>query len=690
MISLKTIKQALVKKYLYHINKDDNDLERLRARIEIVREGILTSPSDQTLEKGLELIVNDVTGLLFKDGEFNSVSEKELSVVTTLCNSLVEISGFTSKHNRGIYFSSQRYLFNISFYLFSHPNYKELFNFKWRMRDVGRVDITEILYDLAERQNMSPRPTGDVTAEGEFCRNIFDAIYYKSESIGFNRDGLDDAFTLWKNICHSSAKINPSRLKALYENLRDSATHYHVDDIERPCIHPEPPWFQDWLSLFLNLKPSIYSYQDYQNAYNSLNGMPASGEWAKFSVETIRPEEQQLSSWQLEDLQASCIQSTALKSIGYLFGVIAVYGRWGELKECWYSSQPSDASVSYLSHGFFNRNLSKFCRWMIDNISGQDAIFFVGRHSLNKNIFKTCLIILAEELNSNTASILPMHSKSLIEIPKAITVVEGLLLNLDLIEDESVIKAFEWKVSSTDLRDKVEQVLKNTLDILDSNLNDALLACTPDNNDSEDLALKYQAWDKTNKDFIKQLDISSWEGQVISNNSLAEMTHLKVERNNVGASYYLSKKSGRPLFGMHFGGRQLAIKLQQRIGVELQFSARNYEDIPLKNDGKVFVSNKDIDENGYGKIIKSLGRKTRIIKGDFTHSFIAIAGSVELKIYQWPDMPWSSDENPVAIYGFLNIDERIKSNSSIYYKLNIINPLGIKKLDFSAISEGTH
>jgi hypothetical protein len=144
---------------------------------------------------------------------------------------------------------------------------------------------------------------------------------------------------------------------------------------------------------------------------------------------------------------------------------------------------------------------------------------------------------------------------------------------------------------------------------------------------------------------------------------------------------------------MNFGGRELAKKLKVRIGLFLQDYSQVDKNESLEGLERVFISKKDMKKYGIRKILGSLSEgfdKPKIVQGDFTHSFIIMTGSIELKIFQWPDMPWSSDDDPVTVYGFLNLDERIKSTSSIYYKLNIINPLGIKKLDFSEISEGTH
>ncbi len=686
MISLDKIKTKLLNLKNYKSLKNKVDLEKLRARIEIVREGIILSPSDQTLEKGLNLLVSDVTAIFYKDGLFFPFTEKKLSLVTSLCRSLVEISDFTSRHNRGIYFSSQRLLHNISFYLLSHPDYEKLFRHSWDSNTEDRVEITRILYDLAERQNMNPRPTGDVTAEGEFSGRIFDIINYKIYSITPNKVGLKDAFQLWKDHCRSSATINPSRLKYLYENLRDAATHNYIHDIDRPYIYPEPAWFQDWLSLFVKLKPSIYMLEDYQDAYNSLNGIQANGEWASISIMAKNSVFQEISSWKLEDIQAACIQSTALNSIGYLFGVIALYGRWRELKDCWYSTQPVYASALFCSHDFFNRNLPSFCNWMIANIAEQDdAVFFVGRHSLNKNILKACIVLVADELNSNTLAALPMASNSVVEINKAVVVVQGLLLHVELIEDVNVRLAFDWKDSSDVLRNKVDLVLKNTLDNLNSNLSKALLACIPCPTDPEDLEIKYGAWGETNEKFIEELDPSSWGKNVFSKTALAEMTHLGTKKEDVGASYYLSKNSQRRLFDMNFGGRELARILKERIGFDLQYVVKREGVLPVNDRVKIFLSKNDLDCYGFNKIIDKLGRNynySGIIKGDFESSFIVSPGSIELKVYQWPDMPWSFDDKPVVIYGFLDLSERIKSNSSIYYKLKVINPLGVYKLNF--------
>lgn len=683
MNSLEIFKEKINKKIQVITSNNGNQLEKLRARIEIVREGIFISPSDQTLERGLSLLVSDVTKLLHSENDINSISEKELSVVTSLCNSLIEINEFTSKNNRTMYFSSQRYLFDIASYLFAHPNYTELFDFTWNVKEVDRVEITQILYGLAEKQNMNPRPSGDVTSEGEFCGNIFNGYLYKSKNLGYNSDGLRDAFKLWKDLCSSAAEINTTRLKALFINLRDSATHNFIHDINQPYIYPEPDWFQDWLSLFLTLKPSIYSFQDYQNAYKSLNGIPADGKWAKFSAESVTSDYKQLHPLEMSDIYSACIQATALESIGHMFGVIALYNRWNELKECWYSSQPSDADAHFCSHEFFNRKLPAFCQWMVVSVSNDNGVgFFIDRHSLNRNIFKTCVVLIAEELNLVDISVLPMPRGTLSEIQGSKAVVRKLIENIEMVEDINVGMAFDWGESRKDVREKVDRILGGTLENLEESYTKSLSKCIPNNECSEDLELKYEAWEKTNNSFLSQFNPVAWGDSIIAKTNLDGMNNLTFERDNVGAAYYLSKKSGQRLYDMQFGGRQLAMKLQQRIGSELQHIAQNFEGVHLKDMGNIFISNIDWDKYAFNRKNEILNRSSSIIRGDFLHSFIVTPGSIELKIFQWPDMPWSTENNPVVVYGFLDINKKIESNSSVYYKINIINPSGIKRINF--------
>ncbi|WP_156941192.1 hypothetical protein [Cobetia crustatorum] len=88
-----------------------SDLEKLKARIEVSREGLVNNPLDIDLETTITELRLEVVTLIYSGSWVNPLPESHKIIVDIFILSFNEVASVAKRNNRGLYFSAQRSVF---------------------------------------------------------------------------------------------------------------------------------------------------------------------------------------------------------------------------------------------------------------------------------------------------------------------------------------------------------------------------------------------------------------------------------------------------------------------------------------------------------------------------------------------------------------------------------------------------
>jgi len=661
-------------------------LDKLKARIDVVREGLVSNPLDVDLEMTIKELMLEVRRLIFDKKWIIPLPINNWFVIINFILSLNEVSASARKNNRNLNFSAQRSVFVILGYIFNHPQYSELCHQSSYAGEDNVFDLIQTMFSEAERQNYDPCLFGDLYAEGEWVSNIMGRMTFKLH-YSPNQDGLISALSLWENFVSYSARSNPDRIPKLFKNMKEATTSNLYGHLSTPNMLSESVAFQSWREMFEDIKTfRISTLKQCEAAFKVLHGEEVDGDWAVFNG--AFGEESQFIFGELpeiEDVWLECIQASVFDSIAFMYGVCAFNDLWKELRECWYLSQPEDADAIYCDHQFFCRNPEAFSHWACDHVVSVDRTIF-ERHDLKVNIALACTVLIGDMLNNGVTPSFSFDAIANAEkLERFITLLQA---KSEIITRESVRTAFGWStIEASRLKLKVDGFLASELDRCKQYIADSLKKCIPnitinsiDRNLNEgDRELVYEAWNQTNQNFWKFLCRIHAVRVSLSRSLLPNIIQVPFKAHE---SYYLSKKSGKKIHGHDFAGKYVAEKLKARVAQSLIAMALG----PLSKavaDCTWFISKDDWNETGWNRLKAMYGFNSNLdnsIKVQGKQSFVVEKDAAELVLHEWTNMPWSGGEYPVVVYGFTDFSDFTTGVSSLYYELKILNPSGIHLL----------
>ncbi|MFT4739615.1 MAG: hypothetical protein ACI9L9_000388 [Marivirga sp.] len=671
----------------FSVTSHERYLDKLKARIDVVREGLVSNPLDVDLETTIIELRQEVRKLIFDKKWTNPLPISNWLVVMNFILSLNEVSASARKNNRSLNFSAQRSAFSILGYIFNHPQYLELCD-KWSSEGSDNIfDVIQTMYSEVERQNYDPCLYGDLYAEGEWVSRIMGYMSFKLSKFSPSQEGLTSALGLWENLVSSSANSNPDRIPKLFENIKEATTSNLYGHLRTPFMYPGTEVFQSWKKMFEDIKPfRISTLKQHVAAVKVLHGEEVEGDWAvfngafgegsQFMVETLP---------KIEDIWFECIQGSVFDSIAYMYGVCAFNDLWKELRKCWYLSQPEDADATYCDHQLFSRDPQAFSTWISDHIVPMDRTIH-DRHDLKIHMAAACTVLIGEMLNTGRPPSFGYDSIAKAEdLERFIRVLKG---KSKMINRESVKIAFGWDNSEANsVKLKVDEFLASELVRCQQHIANSLKNCIPNitintvdrSLNKGDRELVYEAWEKTNKNFWSFFSIAPAIKVSFSKNILPEIIQMPF---NAHESYYLSERSGKKLHGLDFGGSSVAASLTHRVAQKLNAIARSQVS-NIAADSTWFISEDDWNTKGRDQLKARYGfdfhsDKSITVRGK--QSFVVEKETAELVLHEWTFMPWSGGEHPVVVHGFTEFSEFTTGVSSLYYQFNVLNPSGIQKL----------
>lgn len=660
-------------------------LDKLKARIDVVREGLASNPMDVDLESTIGELTNEIRLLILDVKWINPLPTNDWLVVRNFILSLNGVATSARKKNRSLNFSAQRSVFLILGYIFNHPQYSELCD-KWSFTNKDNIfDVIQTMYSEAERQNYDPCLFGDLYAEGEWVSDIMGLLNLKLR-YSPNQQGLSSALGLWESFISYSAKSNPDRIPKLFNNIKQAATNNYAC-LPTPIMLSNNFAFCRWRKMFKEMKPRISTLKQHEAAFRVLHGEIVDGDWAAFNGDF--EDGSQFMSGTLprsEDVWSVCIQGSVFDSIAYMYGVCAFNNLWKELRECWYLSQPEDADAHYCDHQLFSRNPEAFSGWINDHIIPLDRTID-ERHDLKVHIAAACTVLIGDILNTGGGSFSFRFD--------AITKAEELERFITILKTKSVIivkdpvrTAFDWDICEANrVKLRVDNFLDSELVRCKQYITDSLKKCIPDttintvdmNFNKGDRELVYEAWNQTNQNFWKSFSRVPAIRVSFSRNLLPNIIQIPFKAHE---SYYLSEKSGKKIHGLDFDGAKVAWHLNNKIAQSLEAMASR----PVSKvaaDSTWFISEYDWNEEGLSRLQAKYDFNSHLdkyIRVSGNQSFIVEKEAAELVLHEWTFMPWLEEGSPVVIYGFTEFSEFTTGVSSLYYEFSILNPSGVHHL----------
>lgn len=657
-------------------------IDKLKARIDVVREGLVSNPLDVDLQTTINELMSEVTRLIYNKNWITPLPTKHWLVIINFILSLNEISQAARKANRSLNFSAQRASFVVLGYVFNHPQYEQLCD--RRSNDKANdFDVIQTMYSEAERQNYDPLLFVDLYAEGEWISKIMGHMAIKFRSSP-NQEGLHSALNLWENFVSLSAKSNPDRIPKLFENIKEAATsNLHGGQI-MPLLHPVTEEFKSWQKMFKEIQLfRISNLKQNENAIRVLHGQDVDGEFAIFNGAFDEDSKFFANSLpEIEDIWFECIQGSVFDSLAYLYGVCAFHDLWKQLRECWYLSQPEDADAIYCDHPFFTRDSQAFIDWITNHIVPMERITH-DRHNMKVHIAGACIVLMGDILNTKGQPSFRFETiENSEQLERFITLLKS---KTEIIHRESVRNAFGWDFFEANcVKSKVDDFLGSELDRCRQFVTDSLKRCIPNitinSNDMNlnrgDRELVYEAWNQTNQNFWRTLNRVSAFKLSFSRNILQDAIHFQFTSHE---SYYLCERSGKRIYEHDFFGEVVATKLIASVTQKLKAIARCHVN-KVNKDATWFICEIDWNKRGWDRLKEKYGfdfgsGNTIHIGGE--QSFVAEKDSTELILHERVLLPWSEGKFPVIVYGFTDFSEFTTGVSSIYYQLKVLNPAGI-------------
>jgi len=671
----------------FSVTSHERYLDKLKARIDIVREGLVSNPLDGDLETTIMELRQEVTKLVFDLKWINPLPIGNWLVVVNFILSLNEVSASARKNNRSLNFSAQRSAFSILGYIFNHPQYFKLCD-KWSSEESHNIfDVIQTMYSEVERQNYDPSLYGDLYAEGEWVSRIMGSMTFQLNKYSPSQEGLSSALSLWESLISSSASNNPDRIPKLFENIKEATTSNLYGYLRTPIMYPETAVFQSWKKMFEDTKPfRISTLKQHVAAFKVLHGEEVEGEWSVFNG-AFGEESQFLAGRlpEIEDIWFECIQGSVFDSIAYMFGVCAYHNLWRELRKCWYLSQPEDADATYCDHPLFSRNPQAFSSWINDHIVPMDRTIH-ERHDLKGYIAAACTVLIGDMLNTGRSP--SFEFNSIVKTEKLERFITELQNRSKIINQKPVRNAFGWDSSeAASIKSKVEDFLISELDKCKQFINNALKKCIPDitfhptdrNLNSGDRDLVYEAWNQTNQNFWRSFIMEPAIKVSFASSIFPDNIHIPFK---AAESYYLSKKSGKRIHRLDFSGAHVANQLNYCITQKLSAMARSPVS-KIEAGSTWFISENDWNENGLKQLKAKYSfdlNSDKYIKVSGEKSYIVEKEAAELVLHEWTFMPWAEGERPVVVHGFTDFAEFATGVSSIYYQFRICNPSGVQNL----------
>ncbi len=671
----------------FSITSHERYLDKLRARIDVVREGLVSNPLDVDLETTIHELMIEVRHLIFDKKWINPLPTNNWLVIINFILSLNEISASARKNNRSLNFSAQRSVFLILGYIFNHPQHSELCD-KWSAKESDNIfDVIQTMFSEVELQNYEPRLYGDLYAEGEWVSYIMGSMTFSLRNYSPSQEGLTSALRLWENLVSYSASSNPDRIPKLFENIKEASTSNLYGYLQTPVMYPETEVFQSWKKMFKDIKPPrISTLNQHEAALKVLRGKEVEGDWAVFNgafeegsqfIAGTLPE--------IEDVWYECIQGSVFDSIAYMYGVCAFYDLWKELRKCWYLSQPEDADASYGDHQLFSRDPQAFSNWISDHIVLMDRTTH-DRHDLKIHMAAACTVLIGEMLDTGRPP--SFGNDSIVKAENLERFIPALKNKSEIIKREPVRTAFGWDpCKANQIKLNVDKFLDSELDRCKQYLTDSLNNCIPNitintankNLNRGDRELVYVAWNQTNQNFWKAFSSLPAFKISFSRTVLPEIIQVRFKAHQ---SYYLSTKSGKSIHGHDFAGHKVANRLTNKLVQRLQPMARNQVS-EIVADSTWFISEADCSIEGWDRLKAMYGfnfDSEKYVKVGGKQSFIVEKEAAELVLHEWTFMPWSGGVHPVVVHGFIEFSEFTSGVSSLHYQFRILDSSGIKKL----------
>ncbi|MGC3873743.1 hypothetical protein ACPF7Z_10775 [Halomonas sp. GXIMD04776] len=454
-----------------------------------------------------------------------------------------------------------------------------------------------------------------------------------------------------------------------------------------PIILSNSAKFKLWQQKLEGVEPfRVTTMRHCESAYRVLHGEVVDGEWAVFNG-AFGEETQFIAGTlpKIEDVWAVCIQGSVFDSIAYMYGVCAFNDLWQEIRECWYLSQPEDADAIYCDHQFFSRNPQAFASWISDHVIQMDRTIY-ERHDFKVHVAAACTVLIGDMLN---AGVSPSFIFGTIAKAEELERFISLLNNKkDILLRESVRAAFCWDYSEAkSIRSKVDDFLDSELLRCKKYIADSLKRCIPNISihsadrdfNRGDRELVYDAWNQTNQNFWTYFSVSPGVKVSFSRSVFPDVVQVGFKAHE---SYFLSVRSGKRLHGLDFAGIEVARQLINQIAQKLKATAGCLVS-DIGKDCTWFISEEDWNVQGWDRLKTRYGFDNHsdcTVRVGGKQSFVVEKDAAELMLHAWEFMPWSGGEYPVAVYGFTEFSEFTTGVSSVYYKLNVLNPSGIHLL----------
>lgn len=663
--------------------KQKHDLDQLKARIDIVREGLISNPLDIELETTINELTHEVRHLIFTENWVIPIPNNSWTVVRSFILSLNEVSASARNNNRSLHFTAQRSVFYLLGYIFNHPHFSELCERNFFDDNGNTFNIIQIMYGEVERQNHTPNLFGDLYAEGEWISAImgFMAVKHRDSP---NQKGLISALSLWESVISYSAISNSSRIPRLFKNIKEAATSNLYGYLSMPLLHPETDAVKTWKKKFTEISPpKISTLKHHEDAFKVLHGEKVDGDWASLNGsfgESLNFLGMELPD--IEDVWCECIQGSVFDSMAYMYGVCAYSDSWKELKACWYLSQPDDANAQYCDHQLFTRDPHEFSQWISNHAASIDRTID-ERHDLKVHIAAACTVLIGEMLDNGQSISFQLTSIASTEKLEQFLIL--LRTKLNTITKQLVMDAFGWSAfKAGKIKLKVDKLLAIELANCKRHITDRLKECIPDitidvrdiNLNKEDRELVYEAWNQTNHHFWGEFKTYPAVKLSFSSDIPSESIKIKFTAHE---SYFLSAKSGKKIHGLSFSGHAVASKLNHNLFHTLTSMANSQVSKSIE-DGTWLICREDWNNNTFSQLQSKDGYdqysdKSILIGGN--QSFVIEKEAAELVLHEWTCMPWSRGEYPVVVYGFTEFSEFTTGESSLYYEFKVLKPSGV-------------
>lgn len=659
--------------------RKSNSYENLIARIELVSVSLIESTEEAALLSKLSSIKEEVLSLIYKKStvQFSHISEEKLSVIVFFYKSIMRVIYKNDRVNRELDFFCQRILFDVTFFLLSHPEYEEHFVYKFSSSNHTGLVLNQELYELALKQITCPSFSNDITAHGDWLVKVLGDSRYNIYGIRCNSIGMLDALKLWEDLCILSASRKPENLRALLLNIKSTMSKEYGQGL---YFYGTAPWFDVWKSRVKNISVCISSIPKFYAAYDALNGIGSSEEWQELALSSFADPETRQNFSSIEEVVRACVNQSCLSSIYKFYGLLGLNNHWTLIQECWYMSNPEGTNIKYIESPLFERDGNTIVQMARANFRNE---YWLGDERRNLNLFslQACIVLIVEHRISEPSFSINIASSS---VKEDLAFVNELLNAISVLKNNNVTEALSWKkkyaIQSYYRLKKELNGLRNTLNEKHQSF---LSKCIPEfGYKSTDYDLKIKSWGGAQKRF--STIIKPWESLI--SNYVKAVPSSEVSLELTYNPYEFATLSGESWEYYEFEAEYLASRFINQVVFDLKNISENAVWAPMNKVIWYMPINEFINLDHNEIVTKSLNHGLVVSSEDeikLVRSNVIVGievGAIELKVFEWPAFPWSDllEEGVMnLVYGFIEFKEQMHVNLTMHYGLEVLNERGI-------------